>query len=114
MVGEWRHFVDDMLDAIGFLESALTGKSLETFKGDTQLRFATQRAIEIISEASRRLPEEAKGLRPELPWRKVSGIGNILRHEYFAVSDAVIWETITNDLPALKSALEEMIVAKRD
>jgi uncharacterized protein with HEPN domain len=104
MPREWRHFVDDMLAAISMLEEAVEGKTLEAYRRDVVLRFATQRAVEIISEASRSLPEEAKNLGENIPWRKIGGIGNILRHEYFNVSDAVIWETITDDLPALKSA----------
>ena len=61
MVREWRHFVDDMLAAISGLESAVSGKTFDEYKGDFMLRLATQRGIEIISEASRRLPEEHKG-----------------------------------------------------
>jgi uncharacterized protein with HEPN domain len=98
-----------MLAAISMLEKAVEGKTLEVYKRDIVLRFATQRAVEIISEASRSLPEEAKKLGESIPWRKIGGIGNILRHEYFTVSYTVIWETITDDLPALKSALKQML-----
>jgi uncharacterized protein with HEPN domain len=102
MAREWLHFVDDMFSAIAAAESMLIGKSLEDYKGDLMLRLATQRIIEIISEASRSLPEAIRATKPEIEWRKVNGIGNILRHEYFVVSDDVIWETMINDLPSLK------------
>jgi uncharacterized protein with HEPN domain len=91
------------------LEETVEGETLETYKRDVVLRFATQRAVEIISVASRSLPDEAKKLGDNIPWRKIGGMGNILRHEYFTVSDIVIWETITDDLPALKSALRRML-----
>lgn len=109
MAREWLHFVDDLLSAIAAAEAMLTGKSFEDYKADLTLRLATQRIIEIISEASRSLPEAVKAKTPGIEWRKVSGIGNILRHEYFAVSDDVIWKTMINDLPALKEALEEIV-----
>jgi uncharacterized protein with HEPN domain len=60
MPREWQHFVDDMLAAISMLGEAVEGKTLEAYKRYVVLRFATQRAVEIISEASRSLPEEAR------------------------------------------------------
>jgi uncharacterized protein with HEPN domain len=70
------------------------------------LRWIVQRAIEIISEASRAIPEELKRARPEIPWPQVRGIGNILRHEYQGLSDPIIWRVVTDELPRLKTAIE--------
>lgn len=110
---EWLHFADDMLAAIAGIENAIQDKSLKDYQTDWLLRHATQRGLEIVSEASRKLPESAKALRPDVPWRKISGIGNILRHEYFAISGTIIWDTLVYELPALKLALKE-IVRKAD
>jgi uncharacterized protein with HEPN domain len=68
-----------------------------------------QRAIEIISEASRAIPDELKSTRPEIPWPKVRGIGNILRHQYEGLSDPIIWNVVTDELPRLKKAVEAMV-----
>jgi uncharacterized protein with HEPN domain len=77
------------------------------------MRLLPQRAIEIISEASRRLPDELKGYHPEIRWRSIAGIGNVLRHEYHSIADRLIWNVIHHELPQLKIAIEE-IAARLD
>lgn len=57
--------------------------------------------MEIISEASRRLPEPLKARYPEIPWQKVAGIGNVLRHDYGNVSAPLLWKVVKEDLPVL-------------
>jgi len=70
------------------------------------LRDAVERGIEIISEASRHLPEDLKAEHPEVPWRSAAGIGNIIRHGYDVVDDQAIWNTIEQSLPPLRAAVE--------
>jgi uncharacterized protein with HEPN domain len=60
------------------------------------------RALEIISEASRRLPEELKGRHPEVDWLAVAAAGNVYRHEYEEVDEAIVWHTVRHDLGALR------------
>jgi uncharacterized protein with HEPN domain len=64
------------------------------------------------SSASRKPPGTFRHLKtrhPEIPWRKVAGIGNILRHAYPIVDDSLIWEVVVRDLPRLKAAVEQML-----
>lgn len=75
-----RLALEQIRDTIGLLESYLAGKSKDDYARDPMLRHAVERCIEIVSEASRRLPDELKARHPEVPWSKVAGIGNILRH----------------------------------
>lgn len=105
MPREFRHVLGDMLDAINGIERATAGKTLEDYQSDWLLKHAVQRAIEIISEASRALPEDVKEIRPEVPWPQVRTIGNVLRHEYHGLSDRIIWGVVIDELPALKTAL---------
>ncbi len=84
------------------------GKTFAEFQKDWELRYIVQRAIEIISEASRRLPEELKSTRPEIEWRSIAAVGNVLRHEYHTISDKVIWDVVQVDLPQLKTAIEAL------
>jgi uncharacterized protein with HEPN domain len=58
----------------------------------------------IVSEASRHLPPELKARHPEIPWQKVAGIGNVLRHNYENIAAAVMWKLARNDLDALEVA----------
>jgi len=105
MPREYRHALDDMLEAVVGITHATAGKTLDDYKSDWVLKHAVQRGIEIISEASRALPEDLQAERPEIPWRQVRTIGNVLRHEYHGLSDTIIWRVVTDELPRLREAL---------
>lgn len=106
MARKVAHVLHDILEAIERVEEITRGKSLEAFEANWQLRWLVQRAIEIISEASRAIPDDLANTRPEIPWRKVRGIGNVLRHDYEGLSDRVIWNVVVDELPRLKASVE--------
>jgi uncharacterized protein with HEPN domain len=72
-----------------------------------------ERGIEIISEASRHLTDALKARNPEIPWQKVAGIGNVLRHNYEHIAAAVIWKLVQADLPALEKACRAELTVER-
>jgi uncharacterized protein with HEPN domain len=88
------HTVHDILETIERVQGKIAGKSFAEFEAEWDLRFAVQRAIEIISEATRRLPGDLKATRPEIEWRSIAGIGSVLRHEYHTISNKVIWDVV--------------------
>jgi uncharacterized protein with HEPN domain len=108
MAREFRHALDDILEAIAGIQTAVAGKSLADYQRDWVLKHAVQRGIEIISEASRALPEDIRVLRPEIPWPQVRTIGNVLRHEYHGRADNIIWGVVVDELPALRAAIQAL------
>src|SRR5438552_3589598 len=94
-----------ILEAIDGIESATRGKTIEDYHANWLLRHGIQRGIEIISEAARRVPAELLATQPDVPWEQITGIGNVLRHEYHRVSDPVIWNVVQRHLPVLKTAV---------
>lgn len=98
----------EILDAIDGIEKHTAGKSLADFKQDWLLRLAVQRALEIISEASRHVPDDLLTLAPDIPWKQIHGIGNVLRHEYHKIADDVIWSVLERHLNPLKAAVQKM------
>lgn len=96
----------DILEAIDGIETHTAGKSLADFKQDWLLRLAIQRALEIVSEACRHIPDELLILAPDVPWKQIRGIGNILRHEYHKIADDVVWAVVTENIVPLKAAIE--------
>jgi uncharacterized protein with HEPN domain len=92
----------DIIEAIDLINAEMAGVSLGAFEPDKRKRWIVERGIEIISEASRRLGDELKARHPEIPWPKVAGIGNILRHDYQRVAHDVLWKVVDNDLPVLE------------
>jgi len=75
----------DMLDAVRRIEKYTKGLDAAAFRRDDLRRDAVERCIEIISEASRRLPRELKDRYSDIPWSEVATVGIIFRHEYDAV-----------------------------
>jgi uncharacterized protein with HEPN domain len=104
-----RVVLEHMLEAIDDIEQITVGRGFEVYAADRPSRRAVERCIEIISEASRRLPPDLKTRHPLIPWSKIAGIGNVLRHDYDAVNDATIWHAATVDLLPLKEALMALL-----
>jgi uncharacterized protein with HEPN domain len=105
------HAIHDILEALARVEEITRGKNFAEFEASWQLRWLVQRAIEIISEASRAIPNDLTGTRSEIPWSRVRGIGNVLRHEYSGLSDRIIWNVVVDELPRLKIAIEAISAA---
>jgi uncharacterized protein with HEPN domain len=99
--------LDDMIEAASRVREVLGDTSIEALEADWQRHWLIQRGIEIISEASRHLPVEMKARHPEIPWTKVAGIGNVLRHGYEDVAAPILWKLIREDLPYLERACRE-------
>jgi uncharacterized protein with HEPN domain len=103
--------LDDMRDAIVAIEEDTRGVSFDEYVADRKLRWSVERGIEIISEASRHIPDDLRVRHPEVPWPKVAAIGNVLRHEYMHVAPDAVWAVIQDHLPILRRAVESMIDA---
>ncbi len=106
--------VSAILEAIAGISAATADKGLDDYAASWVLRHAIQRGVEIISEASRRLPPELQATQPQVPWPLIMGVGNVLRHEYHRISDVIIWRIVVDDLPILKAAALAMEAALRD
>jgi uncharacterized protein with HEPN domain len=101
--------IRDCLAEIAVLQDIVARMTLATFKEDPIVRRAAAYAIQTISEAVRRFPDDWLADYPTQPWAQIKGIGNRIRHEYFRLDDAILWEVMTTDAAALKTALEAML-----
>jgi uncharacterized protein with HEPN domain len=103
----------DIIEATERIQGVLKDISLETFEKDWQRQWLVERGVEIISEASRHLTDDLKARHPEIPWQKVAGIGNVLRHDYESIAAPIIWKLVQADLPALERACRAELAAER-
>lgn len=98
----------DILSEIEHLREATTGLAYETFESSWIVRRAAERAVEVISEAPRHIPDDLKQREPHIPWRQIAGIGNVLRHDYENISSRVIWDIMVSHLDSLESATRRL------
>ena len=83
----------------------------ERFRDDTRTVYAVTRCLEIISEASRRLPDAVKLRHPTIAWKNMAGAGNVYRHDYEDVVARLVWDTVQLALPPLRDVVAEEIAA---
>jgi uncharacterized protein with HEPN domain len=95
----------EILDAISLIEDAAAGHDLASFSADRFLQRGTERLLEIISEAVRHLPDGLLALRKEFDWHGIRAIGNLMRHEYYRIDPDIVWNVVSDDLPALRMVI---------
>ena len=108
MKRNYREYLQDILDAINEIESFLDGISFEDFQSNRIKVLAMVKLLEIVGEAVCKIPKDKYRIYPEVPWRSIIGMRNILIHEYWQIDIEVLWSTIP-DLPLLKVAIIDML-----
>ncbi|MBV9287207.1 MAG: DUF86 domain-containing protein [Hyphomicrobiales bacterium] len=101
----------DIVQAIDHIRESLLGLSLQDFENSWEKRWLVERGVELVSEASPRLPDDLKDRNPGIPWPKVAGIGNVIRHEYERVAPDVLWKLVRDDLPTLEKVCRAELAA---
>jgi uncharacterized protein with HEPN domain len=101
----------DILENIDTVVEAVADRDLAGFTADRVLRLAVERAVEIISEAVRHIPENERANYPEVPWRNITATGNKLRHEYQRVDPDIIWDIATMHLGQLRPVVERILAS---
>lgn len=105
-----EHIRHNIYLALNFIEDL----DYATFKDSALIFYAVTRCLEIISEASRRLPSELKGRHPDIPWTEMAGAGNVYRHEYEDVEQRLVWGTVKERFPALLVAVEQELAGLKN
>lgn len=99
-----------ILDAIAEIEGYTANVEFKYFIGNSMMRFASIKQIEIIGEAANYITQATKDRFSDIEWKQIIGMRHILIHEYFGVDPTLVWQVILNDIPALKVAIIKIIV----
>lgn len=107
-----REFLLDILDSARLAISYVQGMTRGAFLADIQCQDAVMRRLEVIGEAARRISEVVRASLPQLPWKAMIGLRNVVVHEYDEIDLTVVWDTVQNDLLSLAQILEEALPRK--
>jgi uncharacterized protein with HEPN domain len=99
----------DVLHHIDLAIEFTGGRHRDAFTADLRTVYAVTRCLEIISEASRRLPDDLKTRHPAIAWKQMAAAGNVYRHNYEDVAARFVWETVQQARPPLRAVVEEEI-----
>jgi uncharacterized protein with HEPN domain len=109
MKDEYLDYAEDIIEAMDDALRFVKGMNYESFAGDKKTVYAVIRALEIIGEATKRIPSAVKNNYSDIPWRDMAGIRDKVIHAYFGVDLKRVWSTVNTDIPCLKPRFEKML-----
>lgn len=113
MSREWMIYVRDMLACCDKVMTYTDGLSRESFDERGMAFDAVVRNLELLGEAAAQLPEDVRSRAPDIEWRKLIGLRNVLIHGYFGVDEDILWDLVQNKVRPLKEALEAFATRER-
>jgi uncharacterized protein with HEPN domain len=106
---EFLDFVEDILDAMDKAQGFVKGFTYKEFEADARTSFAVVRALEIIGEATKRLPVSLREQYPAIPWRGMAGMRDRIIHGYDTVDLQIVWDVVQKDIPDIRPQIQQIL-----
>ena len=106
-------YLQDIFESINYIQRFLEGVSEDEFYKNVEKQDAVLRRLEIIGEAVKHLPDKIREDHPDVPWRQIAGMRDIIIHEYFGITLEMVWVVATEDILDLKTKVEEIIESNK-
>ncbi len=102
-------FLEDILECIERIEGYVEGISEREFEYNSEKQDAVIRRIEIIGEAVKNISSATREKYPDIPWREIAGMRDIIVHQYFGITTGLVWRVAISDIPHLKPKISKII-----
>jgi len=106
---EYGDYIEDIIDSMNKVEKFTENMSYQDFIKDEKTIFAVVRALEIVGEGVKNIPQILREKYPEIPWKDMAGMRDRLIHEYFGVKLEVVWNTVKDEIPDLKPKFQKIL-----
>lgn len=102
-------YMAHIMEAVEKIERYSAGKTYEDLLSDSLLQDGLARQLQIIGEACKQLPKNIKDDNPNVPWKAIAGMRDVLVHQYAGIDHKAVWDAVKNDVPELKKAVEKLL-----
>ncbi len=109
MPRDYRTCLEDIAEAVDVILGFTAGLTKQDLAGDRKTRDAVIRNLEVIGEAVKKLPDEQRSEHPEVEWKRIAGLRDILIHDYFGIDLDIVWDVVKTKLPTLGDCVRRML-----
>lgn len=106
---EVLQFLQDIAEMMTHIQAFTAGMDFDAFIKDTKTNFAVFRALEVIGEAAKQIPDDVRERHPHIPWKRMAGMRDRLIHGYFGVDFDIVWETASRLIPELAPKIGKVV-----
>ena len=108
MSRDYRLYLEDILEACKRVQVYTHGFTIEQFVTNNLVYDAVLRNIEIIGEAAKHIPNDIQHQYPQIDWRRIAGMRDIVAHHYFSIHDEIVWDVVSNKIPSLLEQIQQI------
>ena len=111
---EFRDYLNDIIEVIDDIQCFTENLSLKDLESDKKTLYAVIRCLEILGEAVKKIPKNVKERYPDIPWKDMAGMRDVLIHDYFGVDVETVWLTVNEKIPHIKPIVGKMLKELND
>ena len=109
MPRDLKVYLEDILTAVEKVQRYVSGLTSDEFCQDEKTMDAVIRNLEIIGEAAKQVPDELRAGQPQVEWKKIAGLRDVLIHAYFGIDPEIVWDIVQNKLPDLAQHVQRKL-----